>query len=74
MTFEDLHSEALKLGPEAKANLAHDLIVSLGDLSPEGVHNLWLAEAERRDTEMVEGRVRALPGDEVLARLRARHS
>ena len=73
MTFEDLHSEALKLTPEAKTILAHDLVMSLEDLTPEAIHELWLAEAERRDTEMDEGKAKELPGDEVLARLRAKH-
>ena len=74
MTFEDLHAEALKLTPEAKTNLAHDLVMSLGGLSPEAIHDLWLAEAERSDDEMEQGKVQGIPGDEVLARLRARHS
>jgi putative addiction module component (TIGR02574 family) len=74
VTLDDLRTEALKLTPEARAALAHSLVLSLDDLSPEEIERLWLDEAERRDREMDEGGVAGISGDEVFARIRTRRS
>ena len=74
MTLDDLRTEALKLTPEARAALAHSLVLSLDDLSPEEIERLWLDEAERRDREMEELGVAGIAGDEVFARIRTRRS
>ena len=74
MTLDDLRTEALKLTPEARAALAHSLVLSLDDLSPEEIERLWLDEAERRDREMEEQGVAGIAGDEVFARIRTRLS
>ncbi len=72
MTFRELHQAALQLDIRARAELAHDLLRSLDELSPEEVEQLWLEEAERRLREIDEGRVRTIPGEQVLAEARAR--
>jgi putative addiction module component (TIGR02574 family) len=72
MTVDELKSEALRLAPQARAELARELLHSLDDLSEAEVDQLWLEEAARRDSEIDSGAVQAVPADEVLARLKAR--
>lgn len=72
--FELLRREALQLTPDLRANLIAALVHSLASLSETQLESLWLDEAERRDREMDEGRVRGVPGAEVLARIRARYA
>jgi len=38
------------------------------------IHRLWAAEADRRLQELRSGAVKAVPGDEALARLRQKYS
>jgi len=71
--FESLQREALRLSPDQRAKLISSLVHSLASLSGDQLEALWLDEAERRDREMEEGRVRGVPGNEILARLRARY-
>lgn len=63
----------LQLAPYARARLVHSLVKSLGDLSETELESLWLDEAERRDSELESGLVKAVPGDEVVNRIRSRH-
>lgn len=69
MKFEDLKVEALKLSSDERERLAHELMLSL-DSDPEVV-KLWVAEAERRYEDYLEGRAEAVPGEEALRRIRA---
>jgi hypothetical protein len=69
---EELKEEALRLGPEARAKLARELLASLDAMSEAEIEELWVEEAIRRDEEMDNGTARAYPADEVLARARAR--
>lgn len=71
MTIDELKREALGLDPSSRASLAHELIVSLDELSEAEVEQLWLEEAERRREEIVSGKVEAIPADEVFAKARA---
>jgi len=72
MSIDELKAEILRLSPEARADLARDLLASLEGLSEAEVEKLWLDEAIRRDEELDSGRARAYPADEVLNRARAR--
>ena len=74
MTVDELKSEALRLAPQARAELARELLHSLDDLSEAEVDQLWLEEAARRASELDSGALRAVPADEVLARLKARRA
>lgn len=69
MNAEELESEALKLSYDERERLAHALMLSL-DSDPEVVQ-LWVAEAERRYEDYLEGRAEAVPGAEALRRIRA---
>ena len=72
MTIDELKAEALRLDPEARAQLASELIVSLDELSESEIERLWVEEAMRRDTELDNGTARSIPADEVFAAARAR--
>lgn len=72
MTVDELKAAALRLAPQARADLARDLLNSLDQLSEMEIERLWLEEAARRDRELDAGTVQALPADEVLARAKAR--
>jgi putative addiction module component (TIGR02574 family) len=69
MNAEELESEALKLSYDEREKLAHALVLSL-DSDPEVVQ-LWVAEAERRYQDYLEGKTEAIPGEEALRRIRA---
>jgi hypothetical protein len=72
MSLEQLKAEAMKLTPEARAKLAHALLVSLEDLSGAEVDRLWVEEAIRRDEEIDSGKVYLRPAHEVLKDARSR--
>ena len=66
MDFQDIESVALRLRPEDRAALAHRLLVSLDDLSPEEHERAWLEAAEERVQELREGTVKGVPTSDVL--------
>lgn len=68
MPLDALEAEVLSLSPLARAHLLDRLISSL-EADPE-IQGAWAAEAERRDTELDQGKATALSGEAVLARLR----
>lgn len=72
MSVDELKAEALRLDPEARADLARELLASLDGLSEAEVEKLWIDEAIRRDEELDSGAAQAYPADEVLNRARAR--
>jgi putative addiction module component (TIGR02574 family) len=77
MTVEQLTEEVLSLPSEARALLADRLVDSLDPAEDGHIRQLWAAEAARRRDEVRNGRVKTIPGDEALARVReslaARH-
>ena len=71
--YEDIKNAALALPPDARAMLAEDLLKSLEAKNQKQIDSLWAQEAERRDNEIESGVVTAIPGEEVLSRLRTRY-
>ena len=72
-TYEEIISAALALPPGARAMLAEHLLESLDAADQKRIDSLWAEEAERRDREIEDGTVAAVPGEEVMNRLRARY-
>ena len=64
------HHPALSLPSEARVLLADRLVGSLDSVKDEKIHRLWVTEALRRRDEVHSGRVKTIPGDEALARVR----
>lgn len=73
MQSDEIEAAALALAPEARLRLTHVLVRSLGSADPEIIRGLWLNEAERRNAEMDEGSVNGVPGEQVLAKIRAKY-
>ncbi|HKS08110.1 MAG TPA: addiction module protein [Pyrinomonadaceae bacterium] len=72
-TYEEIEIAALALPTEARAMLAEHLLESLSADEQQRIDDLWAEEAERRDQEIEDGIVAAIPGDEVMNRLRSRY-
>lgn len=72
MTTEQVENEALKLKPEARAELAEKLLKSLEDLSDEEIERLWAEEAVRRDSELDSGTASMRDAEVVFKDARAR--
>ena len=68
MPLDALEAEVLKLSAGARSHLLDRLIASLE--TDAEIEEAWALEAERRDAEMDEGKVAAVPGAELLQRLR----
>jgi len=73
MQSGEIENAALELAPRARLRLAHALVRSLDSVDPETIRELWIDEAERRDAEMDDGKVHGVPGEQVLARIRAKY-
>jgi putative addiction module component (TIGR02574 family) len=73
MRVEDIADEALALPSEARALLADRLVESLDPAEDGYIHNLWVAEANRRLQELRTGQTTGIPGEEAVARLRQKY-
>lgn len=70
LPVEDLAAQALSLPPEDRAKLIERLIASFEPKSP--AQSAWLQLAVSRRDEVRAGKVAMAPGEEALARVRAR--
>ncbi len=70
LPVEDLAAQALSLPPEDRAVLLERLIASFEPKSP--AQEAWSQLARRRREEVRTGKAKLIPGDEALARVRAR--
>ena len=71
-SFEEIMRAALALPPGARAMLADHLLESLDDPNQTEIDAAWAEEIDRRIRDIDEGKVKLIPGEEVLAKLRAR--
>ena len=69
-TVEALEAEVLRLPPSQRSMLLESIAVSLPP-DPD-VEEAWEREADRREAEIAAGTVQLVPGEEALARLRAK--
>jgi len=70
LTLDQLADEAMQLPAESRALLAERIVESLDIAQTDEIRRLWAAEAIRRRDEVRSGRVKPIPGDEVLAEVR----
>lgn len=68
--LEVLEAEVLQLAPSDRTRLFELLIASI-DTDSE-VEQAWEQEADRREAELESGLVAPVPGQQAIARLRAR--
>jgi putative addiction module component (TIGR02574 family) len=69
-TAEIIHA-AESLPVEERALVVESLLRSLNSVDPE-IDRKWAAVAKRRLEELRSGRVKAVPGEEVFAKIRQR--
>jgi putative addiction module component (TIGR02574 family) len=72
-SYDEIMSDALALPPDERVLLAEHLMDSLETVDQERIDALWAQEAERRYKEIEDGIVKAIPGEEVMNRLRSRY-
>lgn len=65
-----IEREALHLPVAERAKLAHNLLLSLENLSDVELKEAWLDEAQRRADEIDQGRVELISAEEVSAKAR----
>jgi len=67
-----LADQVLSLPCEDRIYLVDKLLRSLNSPSREEIDRAWAEEAERRIKELDSGKVKAIPGEEVFAKIRKR--
>lgn len=72
--YNEIFGAALALPPELRAMLADHLLKSLDTETQSEIDALWGQAAEARIEDIEQGRVVAIPGEQVLRNLRARHN
>lgn len=65
-----IEREALHLPVAERAKLAHNLLLSLENLSDAELQDAWLDEAQRRADEIDQGLVELISAEEVRAKAR----
>jgi Putative addiction module component len=69
---KDIEQDIRTLSSEDKVELLRALIAELDMPADSDVERAWLETAQRRYRDLVEGKVRGVPGPLVLERLRER--
>lgn len=69
---KDIEREILELTSEERAELTRALIAGLDAPADANVERAWLETSQRRYRELVEGKVKGVPGPMVFDRLRKR--
>lgn len=70
LTLDQLAEEAMHLPAASRALLAERIVKSLDLTETDEIQRAWAAEAIRRRDEVRSGRVKPIPGEEVLAEVR----
>jgi len=68
----DIEEDIRALKPDERRELLRTLISELDAPPDRNVEKAWLAEVQRRYRELVEGKVKTVPGHLVFERLRSR--
>jgi putative addiction module component (TIGR02574 family) len=71
-TVAELEAKIRTLSNEDKAELLRALIGELDGPADADVERAWLIEAQRRYREVIEGKVKPVPGERVFENVRAR--
>jgi len=70
--IEKIEEEIRSLGAAEKMELLRLLIAELDAPADADVERAWLEEAQMRHRELVEGKVKGVPGERVFENLRSR--
>ena len=69
---KDIEEKIRSLKPEEKRELLRSLIAELDGPADSDVEREWVEVAKRRHREIVEGKVKPVPGDRVFENVRSR--
>ena len=64
---------ALSLPADIRLKLIEKLLMSLNLPIDEEIDRLWAEEAERRVSQIEEGKAKLVPGEEVFSKIRAKY-
>ena len=70
---DKLSDEALALPIDARIALVDRLLMSLNLPTQPEIDRLWAEEAERRVSQIEKGKAELVPGEDVFAKIRAKH-
>ena len=70
--IEKIEEEIRSLSAGEKVELLRSLIAELDAPPDPDVEHAWLEEAQRRHRELIEGKVKGVPGERVFENLRSR--
>lgn len=70
--LKQLKDKALELSEMERAELAHDLLISLDGPADPGASEAWAAEIQRRVDEIDSAAVELVGADEVCSRIQER--
>jgi putative addiction module component (TIGR02574 family) len=70
--LEKIEEEIRSLSTADKVELLRALIAELDAPADPDVERAWLEEAQRRHRELVEGKVKGVPGERVFENLKSR--
>jgi putative addiction module component (TIGR02574 family) len=73
-THDRVIEEALSLPANLRLSLIEKLLESLNQTIDPEIDRLWADEAERRISQIEEGKDQWVSGEEVFARIREKHS
>ena len=71
--LDKIYHQALSLPADARMNLIERLLSSLHLPTQAEIDRLWAEEAEHRISQIEQGQVELVPGDEVFAKIRAKY-
>ena len=72
-TNDRVIEEALSLPADVRLNLVEKLLRSLNLPIDEEIDRLWAEEAERRVSQIEEGKAKLVPGEVVFTKIRTKH-
>jgi putative addiction module component (TIGR02574 family) len=72
--MREVINKAFNLSPEERAELAHELIISLDDAIDNEVETAWDAEIEKRVKEITSGKAKGRQAEDILAEIQAKYS
>jgi putative addiction module component (TIGR02574 family) len=72
-TNDRVIEEALSLPADSRLSLIEKLLTSLNLPIDQEIDRLWAEEAEHRVSQIEEGKVKMIPGEEVFAKILEKH-
>lgn len=68
----EIQEKVRALNPQEKLELIRNLIAELDGPADTNVEQAWVAEAKKRQQEILDGKIQTIPGERVFEHLRSR--